>query len=81
MFKWFGIRNLSPCTRVAEFAEHLRGGRLMAARCVACGHTSFPPRADCASCLSPEFEWVAIGGSCTLLTWSRVTAKGSTWWC
>jgi uncharacterized OB-fold protein len=74
MFKWFGIRNLSPCTRVAEFAEHLRGGRLMAARCRACGHTSFPPRADCARCLSPEFEWVAIGGACRLVTWSRVTA-------
>lgn len=74
MFKWFGIVNLAPCTRVAEFAEHLRGGRLMAARCRACGQQSFPPRADCAHCLSPEFEWVEIGGSCHLLTWSRITA-------
>ncbi len=74
MFKWFGIVNLSPCTRVAEFAEHLRAGRLMATRCRSCGHRSFPPRADCARCLSPEFEWVEIGGDCRLLTWSRITA-------
>jgi hypothetical protein len=74
MFKWFGIVNLAPCTRVAEFAEHLRAGRLMAARCRGCGLQSFPPRADCARCLSPEFEWVEIGGSCRLLTWSRITA-------
>ncbi len=74
MFKWFGIVNLAPCTRVAAFAEHLRAGRLMATRCRACGLRSFPPRADCARCLSPEFEWVEIGGRCRLLTWSRVAA-------
>jgi uncharacterized OB-fold protein len=74
MFKWFGIVNLAPCTRVAEFAEHLRAGRLMASRCRACGARSFPPRADCPRCLSPEFEWVEIGGHGKLLTWSRITA-------
>ena len=74
MFKWFGIVNLAPCTRVAEFAEFLKCGRLMATRCRACGQQSFPPRADCARCLSPEFEWVEIGGGCRLLTWSRITA-------
>ncbi|HEY6196455.1 MAG TPA: Zn-ribbon domain-containing OB-fold protein [Candidatus Eisenbacteria bacterium] len=74
MFKWFGIVNLSPATRVAEFAEHLRGGRLMAARCRTCGLRSFPPRADCARCLSPEFDWVEIDGRCRLLTWSRIAA-------
>ena len=74
MFKWFGILNLGPCTRVSAFAEHLRAGRLMAARCCACGLRSFPPRADCARCLSPEFEWIEIGGRCRLLTWSRIAA-------
>ncbi len=74
MFKWFGIVNLSPCTRVAAFAEHLRAGQLMASRCAACGQRSFPPRADCERCLSPEFEWVEISGRGRLLTWSRISA-------
>lgn len=77
MFKWFGIVNLAPCTRVAAFAEHLREGRLMAARCKACGQRSFPPRADCARCLSPDFDWVQVDGRCQLLTWSRITAAPS----
>lgn len=77
MFKWFGIVNLAPCTRVAAFAEHLREGRLMAARCRACGHRSFPPRADCERCLSPEFEWVEIAGRARLATWTRIAAAPS----
>ena len=74
MFKWFGVVNLSPCTRVVAFAQHLREGRLMASRCTACGQRSFPPRADCERCLSPDFEWVEIGGNGRLLTWSRIDA-------
>lgn len=74
MFKWFGVVNLSPCTRVAAFAEHLRAGKLMASRCTACGQRSFPPRADCERCLSPDFEWLEISGRGRLLTWSRIDA-------
>ena len=74
MFKWFGVVNLSPCTRVAAFAEHLRAGKLMASRCKACDQRSFPPRADCERCLSPDFEWLEIGGRGRLLTWSRIDA-------
>jgi hypothetical protein len=74
MFKWFGIVNFTPATRVAAFAQHLREGRLMASRCTACGLRSFPPRADCARCLSPDFEWVEIGGAARLVSWTRVSA-------
>ena len=74
MFKWFGVVNLSPCTRVAAFAEHLRAGKLMASRCKACGQRSFPPRADCERCLGPDFEWLEISGRGRLLTWSRIDA-------
>jgi len=77
MFKWFGIVNLSPATRVAAFAAQLRDGHLMASRCRACGTLSFPPRADCERCLSPEFEWVEISGRGTLVTWTRITAAPS----
>ncbi len=74
MFKWFGLVNLSPCTKVGDFAAHLREGRLTASRCTACGSRSFPPRADCEACLSPAFELVPIGGRGRLHTWTRIDA-------
>jgi uncharacterized OB-fold protein len=46
MFKWFGLVNFSPYTKVGDFAQHLKDGRLMGSRCKKCGATSFPPRAD-----------------------------------
>lgn len=74
MFKWFGIVNHTPHTKVAAFAEHLRAGRLMGSKCRACGHASFPPRADCEACLSPDFELVPVTGRGRLWTWTRITA-------
>ncbi len=74
MFKWFGKVNFSPCTKVSEFARHLKDGRLMGSRCRACGASSFPPRADCADCMSGAFEYVPRSGRGTLLTYSRISA-------
>jgi uncharacterized OB-fold protein len=74
MFKWFGIVNLAPHTKVAAFAEHLRAGRIMGSRCRACGTRTFPPRADCDACLSPDFELVEVNGRGTLLAWTRISA-------
>lgn len=74
MFKWFGRVNHAPHTKVAEFAQHLREGRLMASRCEACGHVSFPPRADCEACLHGAFTFVPVSGRGTLHTWTRITA-------
>jgi len=73
MFKWFGVVNLSPSTRVAEFAQLLREGHLMASRCSACGDRSFPPRADCARCLSADFEFLELKGHGTLYTFTEVS--------
>ncbi len=77
MFKWFGIVNHAPYTKVAAFADALRAGRLVGSRCTACGHRSFPPRADCEACLHGGFELVEIGGGCTLLSWTRIAAAPS----
>ncbi|MDH3497854.1 MAG: Zn-ribbon domain-containing OB-fold protein [Gemmatimonadota bacterium] len=74
MFKWFGKVNFSPYTKVAGFAQELRDGRLMASRCKACGATSFPPRADCAECLSGDFEFLEISGKATLHTFTKIVA-------
>jgi uncharacterized OB-fold protein len=74
MFKWFGIVNLAPHTKVAAFAEHLRAGRLMGSRCRACGAQAFPPRADCDACLSGDFELAEVRGDATLVTWTTISA-------
>jgi uncharacterized OB-fold protein len=74
MFKWFGRVNVTPYTRVSEFAAQLKDGRIMGSRCRACGERSFPPRADCAACMGREFEWIEISGRCTLHTFTRIVA-------
>jgi len=74
MFKWFGLVSYTPHTKVAEFAQHLRDGRLVGSRCTACGTTAFPPRADCAACMSPGFEYAEVSGRGTLHTFTTIVA-------
>jgi hypothetical protein len=74
MFKWFGKVNFSPFTKVTDFAQHLKDGRLMGSRCKKCGDTSFPPRADCGECMSGEFEFFEMSGKATLHTYTEIVA-------
>ena len=74
MFKWFGKVNFAPCTKVSDFARHLKDGRLMGSRCRHCGAVTFPPRADCSVCMSGDFEFVELSGKGTLQTWTRIVA-------
>ena len=74
MFKWFGKVNYTPYTKVSEFAQHLRDGRLMASRCRKCGTTSFPPRADCNACMSDAFDFVEVSGAGRLHTFTKIVA-------
>jgi hypothetical protein len=74
MFKWFGKVNFSPYTKVTDFAQHLKDGRLMGTKCRKCGATSFPPRADCGECMSGDFEFAAVSGKGTLHTFSKIVA-------
>ncbi len=73
-FYWFGKVNFVPFTKVTDFAEELRERRLVGSKCKACGHVSFPPRADCIECLSPDFEWLQYSGDCTLHTFTVIHA-------
>lgn len=77
MFEWFGKVNFSPYTKVAAFADHLKDGRLMGSKCKACGHRTFPPRADCPQCLSGDFELAEISGKGKLHTYTRIAAAPS----
>jgi uncharacterized OB-fold protein len=74
MFGWFGKVSFVPYTKISGFARHLKDGRLMASRCSKCGETSFPPRADCAGCLSGDFEYREVSGKATLHTFTRIDA-------
>lgn len=74
MFKWFGLVNFVPYTKVGGFAQHLKDGRLMGSRCTRCGETSFPPRADCEACLGHEFDFIERSGRARLLTYTKIVA-------
>ena len=74
MFKWFGKVNFAPFTKVTDFASYLKDGHIMGSRCKACGSISFPPRADCADCLSGDFEYFEISGKATLHTYTKIVA-------
>jgi len=74
MFKWFGKVNFSPYTKVTDFANHLKDGRLMGSKCKQCGFESFPPRADCAQCLSGEFEYKEFSGKAKLVSYTTIHA-------
>ncbi|MCK4760901.1 MAG: Zn-ribbon domain-containing OB-fold protein [Candidatus Aminicenantes bacterium] len=74
MFKWFGKVNFSPFTKVTDFAQYLKDGRLMGSRCKECGAESFPPRADCENCMSGDFEFFEMTGKCTLHTFTTIVA-------
>jgi len=74
MFKWFGKVNFSPFTKVSDFAGYLKDGHLMGSKCKKCGTTSFPPRADCESCMSGDFEFFEVTGKATLHTYTKIVA-------
>lgn len=74
MFKWFGKVNFSPFTKVTQFADHLKDGRIMGSKCSKCGAEAFPPRADCAECMHSEFEFIEVSGRATLHTFTKITA-------
>jgi hypothetical protein len=73
-FHYFGKVNFVPYTKVTEFADYLKDGKLMATRCKKCGELSFPPRADCLSCFSDEFEWIECSGKGRLHTYTIIHA-------
>ncbi len=74
MFKWFGKVNYTPYTKVSDFARYLKGGRLMGSRCKRCGAVSFPPKADCDTCMGGEFEFSEMSGRGTLVTFTKIVA-------
>ncbi len=74
MFSWFGKVSFVAYSKVSDFAVHLKDGRLMGSVCKACGYSTFPPRADCPSCLSGEFSFKEWSGKGKLHTFTTIEA-------
>ena len=75
-FDKFGLISFVPFTKVFEFTDYLKDGKLMGRQCKKCNAIYFPPRAECVKCMAPEseLEWVEYKGTGTLLTYTRIHA-------
>jgi uncharacterized OB-fold protein len=57
---------------VNDFIDYLAQGKVMGTRCKQCGTVHFPPRADCAECLSSDIEWFEVTGTGKLVSFSKL---------
>ncbi len=73
-FEEFGRITFVPFTKVTEFVDHLKEGKLEGTRCKKCDKVYFPPKADCADCNSSEVEWLEFSGNGTLQTYTIINA-------
>ncbi|MDD3249246.1 MAG: Zn-ribbon domain-containing OB-fold protein [Smithellaceae bacterium] len=71
-FRQFGTVSFTGLTRVNDFIDRLKEGKIMGTRCKTCGAHFFPPRADCCLSLNSDFEWFEIDGVGTLETYSTL---------
>lgn len=71
-FGKFGTVSFTKTTRVNDFIDHLEGGKVMYTVCKSCGAKFFPPRADCAACLSSDMEWREVSGTGKLVSYSQL---------
>jgi uncharacterized protein len=56
-FEKFGRKSFTAMTKTGKFVDLLIEGKIEGTVCKKCGAKFFPPRADCASCLSKEMDW------------------------
>ena len=59
-------------TKIMPLLSFLEKEQIPATRCTKCKMTHFPPRADCPNCRSDSVEWITLGGSCRLVTFTQV---------
>ncbi len=69
-FEKFGRRSFTAITKTAKFVDLLAEGKIEGTVCKTCGAKYFPPRSDCAACLSKEMNWFAMPTKGTLETFT-----------
>jgi uncharacterized OB-fold protein len=75
-FEEFGLVSFVPYTKVSEFTDYLKDGKLKGKKCKKCNAVYFPPRAECVKCMAPEsdMEWLDYSGKGKLLTYTTIHA-------
>jgi uncharacterized OB-fold protein len=75
-FDEFGLISFVPYTKVSDFTEFLKQGKIKGKQCRKCNTVYFPPRAECVNCLAPEsdMEWKEFSGIGKLLTYTQIHA-------
>ncbi|OFX16061.1 hypothetical protein A3K71_05115 [archaeon RBG_16_50_20] len=61
--------------KLSEFWKGLENGKVYASKCRKCGSLSFPPVADCSTCLSSEPEWMEIEGEGEIETFTHIMIR------
>ena len=56
-FEKFGRKSFTAITKTSKFVDFLAEGKVEGTVCKDCGAKFFPPRADCATCLSKNMDW------------------------
>src|SRR5512136_2880439 len=56
-FEKFGRKSFTGVTKTSKFVDLLTEGKVEGTVCKQCGAKFFPPRSDCASCLSKDMDW------------------------
>ncbi|MFH0811235.1 MAG: Zn-ribbon domain-containing OB-fold protein [Pseudomonadota bacterium] len=59
-------------TKVKDFADKLREGKVMGTKCKVCGGKYYPPSADCCKCFSSEMEWFEMTSLGHLITYTKI---------
>jgi uncharacterized OB-fold protein len=71
-FERFGTVSFAAQTKASPFIDYLDKGILAGTRCKGCGTFYFPPRTDCANCLSSNMDWSEITGKGKLISYSTL---------
>jgi uncharacterized OB-fold protein len=64
-----------PTDKLIEFWNGLPKGKVYASKCTKCGKITFPPVADCSSCLNSGVEWVDLQGEGEIETFTHVVVR------
>ncbi len=56
-FEKFGRKSFTAITKTSKFVDLLVEGKVEGTVCKNCGAKFFPPRSDCATCLSKSMDW------------------------
>lgn len=67
-----------PISKTHKFWNGIKEGKIYTTKCKKCGKLSFPPVADCPTCLSSDPEWVELSKEAEIETFTHVSILPAT---